>query len=111
MRVLEDICELLEDELKQIVKKDELSSIQDLEIVYKAVDIIKDIETIKAMKKADNNYSYSPYYDSYEMGSYDMNGNSRRRGRNSRGEYSRDEEKDMLMQKIDELQRKVDDMH
>ncbi len=48
MRVLYDLCDILEDELEDIVKSGDMNP-QDLEMADKAVDIIKDIKTIKAM--------------------------------------------------------------
>lgn len=133
MRVLDDMCDVLEDELKQIAKKDDMTP-QDLDTAYKAVDIIKDITTIKAMKEAEgnsyDNYSRRPYdygsYDDYSNGynsrrSYDSYGrygrdgdgdgrySEERGGRNSRG-YSGHEDREQLMQKIEELERKVNKM-
>lgn len=99
MRVLYDIMDLLEDELKKISKKEDMTS-SDLENTYKIVDIIKDIATINAMKEAEQN-GYSGEYDrsynsynSYAGGSYARGGNSRdggyseRRGRDSMGRYT-----------------------
>ena len=63
---LYDICEMLEDELKEIVKKGDISP-NELDRVYKAVDIIKDIKTVEAM----------------EDGGYSNEGMSSRRGRGS----------------------------
>lgn len=69
MRVLEDVCEMLEDEIKQIAKKDDITP-SELDSMYKAVDIIKDIKTIEAMDEASQDgYSRRPYY-AYD-GSYD----------------------------------------
>ncbi len=53
MRVLEDMKEVLEDQLKKISKKGDAISPQELDNAYKAVDIIKDIATIEAMEKAE----------------------------------------------------------
>ena len=53
MRVLTDTLERMERELEDINKKEELNYM-DLKIVYRIVDIIKDITTIDAMHKADN---------------------------------------------------------
>lgn len=50
MRVLYDIQDLLEDELKKIVKKEDITT-TDLDSIYKMVDIVKDTTTIEAMKK------------------------------------------------------------
>ena len=52
MTVLHDIQDMMEDELTEISHKKEIS-FTDLEIIYKIVDIIKDITTIDAMRKAD----------------------------------------------------------
>jgi hypothetical protein len=135
MRVLDDMCDMLEDELKQIAKKDDITP-QELDNAYKAVDIIKDIETIKAMKKADEGYSnnYSnrgPYYGSYDYddmsyardysrdysneysrarGGRDGDGDGRYNESRARGGYSRHDDKGQLMQKIEEMQRKLDKM-
>ena len=82
MRELMDMKEVLTDQVKKISRKGDAISPQELDNAYKAVDIIKDIETIYAMKKAEEegysnadeysgrsyNYSQDPY--SYD-GSYD----------------------------------------
>lgn len=103
MKVLWDIQDMLEDELKSISKKDEISSM-DLDNIYKMVDIVKDITTVDAMKKAEQegysrdyarDYSrgysedYANAYGSYR-GSYD--GSYARRGRDGDGDgrYSED---------------------
>jgi len=121
MKVLWDIQDMLEDELKSLAKKDEISSM-DLDNIYKMVDIVKDITTVDAMKKAEQegysrdyarDYSrgysedyanaYGSYRDSYD-GSYARRGrdgdgdgrysedSSYRRGRDAMGRYtSRDD--------------------
>ena len=127
MRVLDDICEMLEDELKQIAKKDDITP-QELDNAYKAVDILKDIETIKAMKKSEEGYSYDysnrmPYSYDYSMDygrGYSNEYSMARRGRDGDGDgrynesrdrgYSRHDDKGQLMQKIEEMQRKLDKM-
>lgn len=115
MRALEDMCEVLEGQIREISKKGDAISPQELDNAYKAVDIIKDIKTIEAMKKADeqgmfegrnfdNSMDYSmdsmrmpyphmmynrPMYGSYDGGSYDgsYDGNSMaRRGRDGDGD-------------------------
>lgn len=97
MRVLEDMCEILEDELKEITKKGDISPTE-LDSVYKSVDILKDIETIKAMKNEfGNSYasynSYNSYDGSYTPYSYEGNSNrggegmsNARRGRDGDGD-------------------------
>ena len=81
MRVLFDIQDKMEDELKSICHKEEITK-DDLEDIYKIVDIIKDVTTIDAMHKSD--------YDGYSRG-WDVD-YSYARGRDSRGRYtSRDD--------------------
>lgn len=121
MRVLWDIQDMLEDELKKISKKEEITT-TDLDNIYKMVDIVKDVTTVDAMKKAeqegysrdyardysrgyseDYSNAYGSYRDSYD-GSYARRGrdgdgdgrysedNSYRRGRDAMGRFtSRDE--------------------
>lgn len=91
MKVYYEIEDMLEDELKRLGKKEDMTSI-DLENMYKIVDIIKDITTIEAMRKAEQegysrNYSYNYYNDSYD---YSRDGSYARRGRDgdSDGRYS-----------------------
>ena len=100
MKALYDIQDIMEDELKSISKKEEISS-ADLDNIYKMVDVIKDITTVDAMHKAEQegysrdyarDYSrgysedYANAYGSYRT-SYDG-----RRGRDgdSDGRYSED---------------------
>ncbi len=115
MNVLMDLQEMLNDQLKSIAKKGDITPTE-LENTYKAIDIIKDIETINAMRNADDGYSQAYRHDmDYSMtghsmngGSYDGNsytgrrgrdgdgdgrysegyGNSTRRGRDARGRYT-----------------------
>lgn len=116
MKALEDLCEVLEGQVKKISMKGDAISPQELDNAYKAVDIIKDIETIKAMKEAKEeqmqggysgrDYSYGsmrrPYfhmypsrgsyegsYDSYD-GSYDMSRDSYEQGGQSNARRGRD---------------------
>lgn len=90
------LCRELED-----IQHKELSS-NNLDVMYKAVDIIKDIETIKAMENGySNGYSgensgmFRPWYaydgrsyDSSYDGSYDGRGRGRYAERDSMGRYS-----------------------
>jgi len=91
MKVYYDIKDMLEKELEQIADKRELTS-NNLEIMDKMVDIIKDIETICAMKEAsEEGYSEMMPYYMYDDG---MDGTSYARGRgryakrDSMGRYS-----------------------
>lgn len=108
MKVYYDIEDMLEDELKRLGKKEDISP-SDLENMYKIVDILKDITTIEAMRKSeeegysrDSSYnSYDSYdnYSNYSNNSYGRRGrdgdgdgryseNSYRRGRDSMGRYT-----------------------
>ena len=63
MKVLTDLCYLLEDEIEAVVKKGDLSPTE-LDNVYKAVKTMNYIETIKAMKDYnDDGYSNRSRYD------------------------------------------------
>lgn len=108
MKVLDEICEVLEDELKEIVRNGDMSPTV-LEHTYKAVDIIKDIKTIKAMEDAiyDGKYSYGGSYD-YDD-SYNMVRNRRRMPEHDRG-YSRSDDKEQLIAKMEEMQRQLEKM-
>ena len=78
MKVMDDLYEILEDELKKIAKKADISP-QELENAYKAVDIMKDIETIKTMKQAGGEGGYSQ--QNSNRGSYNSyDGNMSNRG-------------------------------
>ena len=106
MKVLEDICDILEDELKEIVRTGDMSP-QVLDNTYKAVDILKDITTIKAMKESEyggGSYmggSYQPYY-----------GNDYPRTKDYRGTrgYSREDNKEHLMAQMEEMKRQIESM-
>ena len=113
MKALYELKEILEDEVKNMTKKGDITP-QELENAYKITDILKDIETIKAMKEAgeqgqysraydyardggsyDGNYSQRMYYDGgNSMNSYNnsMNYSQARRGRDGDGDgrYSED---------------------
>ena len=108
MKVLYEVYDKAEDELRQICKKPELTQV-DLDNMYKLIDIVKDVTTVDAMKKAEEqgwsrDYSreysrgyeedYSNTYPIYKMARDDEHesGYSYRRGRDSMGRYtSRDD--------------------
>ena len=71
MDSLYELKDLLCDEIEDIVEKNDITPTE-LERAYKAVDIIKDIETIDAMKNSefsgysyDEGYAYARGHDSY----------------------------------------------
>lgn len=131
MEILYELKDLLCEELMEINKKHDFKNIAELEVAYKAVDIIKDISTIEAMEEADfSDYSYDEDGMSYRNGRRDSMGRySSRRGRRSyddggnyssrrsydhmmpmdRG-YSGAETKEEMMRKIDEMQHKLQQM-
>lgn len=116
MEILYELKELLCEELEHINKKHDFSNMAELEVAYKAVDIIKDISTIEAMEEYGEDYSYDNDM-SYTRGRY-----SGRRGRRSYGRsydnrmmpmdrgYSGEDTKEHMMQQISDLQRKVQQM-
>ena len=73
MRVLYDIQDMLEDEMRKICKQDSLTG-SDLDELFKMVDIVKDITTIHAMEKSEygdgcsDTYKYTSRGSSYEGG-------------------------------------------
>lgn len=127
MKVYYDIKDMLEKELGQIADKRELTS-NNLEIMDKMVDIIKDIETICAMKEAsEDGYSeMMPHYmyddgmsyargrrgnvkrDSMGRYSSDMDGYSGRYDRGMRG-YSREDSKEHMVSELDRMEREATD--
>ena len=102
MKVYEQIKDMLCDELEGIAKKKELTT-SSLDVIDKAIDVIKDISTIEAMEQE---YGYSqqggysqeggysggyfgrmPYY-MYDEGSSYARGRGSNANRDSRGRYS-----------------------
>lgn len=105
MKTMDELKEMLDDELKEVVKKGDISSTE-LDNVYKAVKTLNYIETIKAMQEyggSSRDYSgrsYDGSYDSYNRGgsydgsydSYDRGGSYARRGRDGDGDGRYSEE-------------------
>ena len=89
MKVYYEIKDMLEKELGQIADKRELTS-NNLEVMDKVVDIIKDIETICAMRNADDGYSNNYPYYMYDDGMSNARGRGRYAKRDSMGRYSSD---------------------
>ena len=61
MSVLDDIKDRMEEELKDICHKEEMTY-WDLKNAGRMVDIIKDVTTIHAMHKADGSYDFEKEY-------------------------------------------------
>ena len=105
MKALENLKELLEDQIKKVTKKGDITP-NELDSMYKAVDIIKDISTINAMEKAEkeeeeytkngeysrrsggSSYGYFPHYPMYSYAT--PNWNSPQQQPNSGGEMMND---------------------
>ena len=120
MRVLYEVCDKAEDELRQICKKTELTK-DDLDNMYKLIDIVKDVKTVEAMKNAEEqgwsrDYSreysrgyeedYSNTYPIYKMARDGERepGYSYRRGRDSMGRYtSRDNDREGMIEHLREM--------
>lgn len=84
-KLFEDLTEMLQDQMKKIAKKSDITP-QELDNVYKAIDVMKDIETIKAMQEAEEESG------GYSQEGYSQEGYSTRRGvkGTGRGRYSND---------------------
>ena len=120
MEYMHELKEMLCDELKQIADKGELTA-GSLDTIDKLTHSIKSIATIMAME--DSEYSYengnmnSYRGSSYRGGSYraqrrDSRG---RYSRNSyarrRGGYSRDDETEKMVEKLEKMMEQTDDMN
>lgn len=81
-RVKEMLCE----EMDKIAAKGQMNG-GDLEVLYKAADVLKDLETVEAMQgHSGDMYSYEDGWDGRGTRSY---GRSYARGRDSMGRYTR----------------------
>lgn len=139
MESLYRLKDLLCDQVEEIVAKNDITPTE-LDRVYKVVDVIKDICTIDAMEEVGEEYDDEmSYRGSYEGGGYSgRRGGYSRAGRSNRGSYegggyssrrgysragrgggggsyrmSYDEgemSKEQMMQKIDEMQRQIQQM-
>ena len=124
MQTLYDLCDMLDDELKDVVRNGDVSPTE-LDRVYKAVDIIKDIKTIEAME----DYSYDNYSrdNSYAGDNMSYNMSRARRGRDGDGDgryseasyrrgrrYSRDgysgDDKSDMLNKIEQMKKQIEMM-
>lgn len=123
---LHHLCDRLDKEVAQMNSKPDISPTE-LERIYKAIDIIKDIEYIDYLKTVirameDNGYSNSmaPYNDdgwNPIRGNRYSYGNSYARSRDSMGRYAshdegpmHEDEKENLRHQIEEMKAKLDRM-
>lgn len=100
MDALNNLKYVLEKEIDNISKKNDISPTE-LERLDKAVDIIKDIETICAMKGYDYEMDDQGYFGRYpyyprSMNGYSYGDQSYRRGRDAMGRYT---SRDMMPQR------------
>lgn len=91
MKELYDLRDMISDEIKKLTKKSELTT-TDIELVYKMIDILKDINEICGQSgmggysmnggqwQANGSYGYMPMYN-----------NSYARNRDSMGRYARND--------------------
>ena len=133
------LCANLKNEIRDLNQKNDISPTE-LDRVYKAVDIIKDIKTIEAMEEAgySGEYGGRSYDYAYERGRsnlypgyyYDEPGvrgrygrdyseeGSYRRGRDAMGRYTsreggysgHEEEREQMMRQIEDMKHKVQQM-
>ncbi len=97
MKVYDQIKDMLCDELEEIAKKKELTT-NSLDVLYKGVDILKDISTIEAMEQEYGGYSNDGYSQNgysgrmpaymYDDGSSYARGRGRYAQRDSMGRYA-----------------------
>lgn len=107
MHILKDICNNLEYQLEDVVKKGDMTP-SELDLVYKSVKTIYYIKTIDAME----NYADEGYSRGYEGGysrNMDYGYSNRGRGRDSMGRY-RDGEKDVMKELGDMMSRASSDI-
>lgn len=115
MEYMHELKEMLCDELEEIAEKGELTA-GSLDTIDKLTHSIKSIATVMAMEGDD--YSYDDGMGnrggSYRGGSYarrrrDSMGRYSRRAR--RGGYSRDEETDKMVMKLEKMMNETADMN
>lgn len=97
MKVLYNISDKFEEELKKLCNKDELT-MAEVDAIYKMVDVLKDITTIEAMHNAEmegysrayaNEYSRGRGEDYANTNAYNSYRNySMARGRDAMGRYT-----------------------
>lgn len=114
MDSLWELNDLLCDKIEEIVKKGDISPTE-LDHVYKATKAMYYITCIDAMENADDYSDNSMARGSsrnYPYSNSRRNGNNsyRRSSRNSMRNYSGHDQKEMLMQRIAELQDQIDRM-
>ena len=87
-RIYEDVKDMVEDEIEKITKKDELDD-RCLEVLYKLVDIAKDVETVMAMHEYGGEFDMENGYSTRMYPHYMYDNGHSYRNRDSMGRYSR----------------------
>ena len=88
---LYELCDILIEDIKEVIGAGDISPTE-LDRIFKAVDIIKDIKTIEAMERS--------YYDETR---YSM-------GQRTKASHSSHEEKEHLMKQIEQMKLKLESM-
>lgn len=112
MKTLYDLKDMLCGELDEIGKKGEMSA-GDLETVHKLTDTIKNIDKITMLEEGgysrDEDYSRDGDWNANMRGNYGRGSSYARRGSHYvRGHYSRDDARDSMMRKLEDMLRNVD---
>lgn len=118
MDYMYELKDMLCEELEEIAEKGELTA-GSLETIDKLTHSIKSIATIMAMEDAGYSREYVSKYDggSYRGGSYaqrrDSMGRYSRRGSYAgrRGGYSRDDEHDKMVEKLERMMEQATDQN
>jgi len=108
MHILKDICNNLEYQLEDVVKKGDMTP-SELDLVYKSVKTMYYIKTIDAMENYADDEGYSRAYNGGYSRNMDYGYSNRGRGRDSMGRY-RDGEKDVMKELGDMMSRASSDI-
>lgn len=107
MKALYDLRDMLCSELDEIAHKGEMSA-GDLETVHKLTDTIKNIDKISMLES--DGYSRSDGGVWPSRGSYGRGSSYARRGTHYvRGHYSRDDGRDAMLRRVQEMMDDADD--
>ena len=112
MKTLYDLKDMLCEELDEIGKKGEMSAV-DLETVHKLTDTIKNIDKITMLEEngysRDEDYSRDGDWSANMRGNYGRGSSYARRGQHYvRGHYSRDDGRDSLIERMEDIMRGAD---
>lgn len=114
MEHLDKIKKLLLKELEEFAARDKIEGFEDLEVIHKLTDTVKNICKIEMLQKqgGDGGYSGGNYGGGYSYtgeggsGGYSSrggNGGYSMRGRDWRGRYTRDDGRDQMVNELENL--------